>query len=76
MMERYSRQILFNKIGVAGQRRISEAAVLIVGTGALGTVSSELLARAGVKKLILIDRDYVEASNLQRQTLFTEEDAA
>src|SRR5690625_5194110 len=74
-MNRYSRQTLFNKIGSEGQRLIQSRTVLIVGTGALGSLSSEMLARAGVKKLILVDRDYVELSNLQRQTLFTEDDA-
>lgn len=74
-MNRYSRQTLFNKIGSEGQRLIQSRTVLIVGTGALGSLSSEMLARAGVKKMILIDRDYVEMSNLQRQTLYTEDDA-
>lgn len=74
-MERYSRQMLYNKIGVEGQRLIASRTVLIVGTGALGSLSGELLARAGIGKLILIDRDYVEYSNLQRQTLYTEKDA-
>ncbi len=74
-MERYSRQMLFNKIGAEGQRLIGSRTVLIIGAGALGSLSSELLARAGIGKLIMIDRDYVEHSNLQRQTLFTEQDA-
>lgn len=74
-MEQYSRQILYKNIGESGQRKIMDATVLIVGSGALGSVSSEMLARAGVKKIILIDRDYVEASNLQRQTLFTRKHA-
>lgn len=72
---RYSRQSLFKHIGVAGQAAIEQKTVIIVGVGALGTVSSEMLARAGVKKLVLIDRDYVEFSNLQRQSLFSEDDA-
>lgn len=74
-MARYSRQSLFKHIGQSGQERIEASIVVIVGVGALGTVSSEMLARAGVKKLILIDRDYVEETNLQRQSLFTEADA-
>lgn len=72
---RYSRQSLFKYIGEAGQSAIERKTVVIVGVGALGTVSSEMLARAGVKKLILIDRDYVEMTNLQRQSLFDEDDA-
>src|SRR5690625_7974947 len=75
-MNRYSRQTLFNKIGSEGQRLIQSRTVLIVGVGALGSLSGEMLARAGVEKIILIDRDYVEMSNLQRQTLYTEDDAA
>ena len=75
VMDRYSRQILFKSIGESGQEKIKDKTVMIVGVGALGSVSSEMLARAGVKKLILIDRDYVEASNLQRQSLYNEQDA-
>lgn len=74
--ERYSRQILFNGIGQAGQRRLLASRVAIIGCGALGTAHAEALARAGVGKLRIIDRDFVEASNLQRQTMFTERDAA
>src|SRR5438093_13642799 len=73
-MERYSRQLLYAPIGEQGQRRISESGVLAVGCGALGTVTAEILARAGVGRLTLADRDYVDESNLQRQSLFTEED--
>lgn len=75
MTDRYSRQILFPAIGEAGQKRIRTSKVVLVGCGALGTVSSEMLIRAGIGKLTLIDRDFVEESNLQRQSLFTEEDA-
>lgn len=71
-MDRYSRQEIY--LGKERQRILSKKAVTVVGIGALGTVTSELLARAGVGKLTLIDRDFVEESNLQRQTLFTEED--
>lgn len=74
--ERYSRQILFPGIGEEGQRRLAEARVAIVGCGATGSVLAGLLARAGVGSLRIIDRDYVEASNLQRQGLFDEADAA
>lgn len=75
MEERYSRQTLFSPIGTKGQAEIAESTVFIMGCGALGTAISETLVRAGVKKIILADRDYVEASNLQRQQLFTEQDA-
>lgn len=75
MYNRYSRQILFDPIGEKGQKRLREKHVLIVGLGALGTHSSEILARAGVGKLTIVDRDYIEWSNLQRQQLYTEEDA-
>jgi molybdopterin/thiamine biosynthesis adenylyltransferase len=74
--ERYSRQILFRGIGAEGQQRLSAARVAIVGCGATGSALASLLARAGVGTLRIIDRDYVEASNLQRQSLFEESDAA
>jgi adenylyltransferase/sulfurtransferase len=75
MDERYSRQVLFAPLGEAGQAKLAAARAAIVGCGALGTAQADLLARAGVGHLRLIDRDYVEPSNLQRQTLFDEEDA-
>lgn len=74
--ERYSRQILFAGLGEAGQRRLLEARAVIAGCGALGSVQAGMLARAGVGHIRLIDRDYVEWSNLQRQCLFEESDAA
>ena len=74
--ERYSRQILFRGIGAQGQRRLAESRVAIVGCGATGSSLAGLLARAGVGRLRVIDRDYVEPSNLQRQSLFDERDAA
>ncbi|HEX6625253.1 MAG TPA: ThiF family adenylyltransferase [Pyrinomonadaceae bacterium] len=74
-MERYSRQILFEGIGEEGQRRLRGASVLVVGCGALGSAQVETLARAGVGQLFVVDRDFVEESNLQRQTMFTEADA-
>ena len=74
--ERYSRQILFSAIGTEGQKRLRSARIAVVGCGATGSVVSGLLARAGVGKLVIIDRDYVEATNLQRQSLFDEADAA
>ncbi len=74
--ERYSRQILFRGIGAEGQRKLAAARVAIVGCGATGSALAGLLARAGVGTLRIVDRDYVEPSNLQRQSLFDEQDAA
>ncbi|MFY9691270.1 MAG: ThiF family adenylyltransferase [Candidatus Acidiferrales bacterium] len=73
--DKYSRQILFAGIGEAGQEAILRSSAVVVGCGALGTVAANLLVRAGVGRLRIIDRDFVEASNLQRQTLFEESDA-
>ena len=75
MNERYSRQVLFDGIGEAGQEKLLESRVLILGCGALGASQAETLARAGIGKLRIVDRDFVEFTNLQRQTLFKEEDA-
>ncbi len=72
---RYSRQILFPGIGAEGQQKLAAARVAIVGCGATGSALAGLLARAGIGKLRIIDRDYVEPSNLQRQSLFDETDA-
>ncbi|MGA2388058.1 MAG: ThiF family adenylyltransferase [Candidatus Sulfotelmatobacter sp.] len=74
--ERYSRQVLFHGIGAEGQQRLAAGRVAIVGCGATGSALAALLARSGVGTLRIIDRDYVEPSNLQRQTLFEEADAA
>jgi len=74
-MQRYVRQMVFSGIGESGQQILSNSRVAIVGTGALGTVSANCLARAGVGFLRLIDKDYVERINLHRQILYTEEDA-
>jgi hypothetical protein len=68
--DRYSRQILFPGIGAQGQSQLASAHVAIVGVGATGAAAASLLARAGVGSLTLIDRDFVEPSNLQRQILF------
>lgn len=76
MNERYSRQILFREIGREGQERLLASRVLIVGCGALGASHAEMLSRAGVGNLRIVDRDFVEFTNLQRQTLFGESDAA
>lgn len=75
MNERYSRQILFREIGREGQERLLNARVLLVGCGALGAAHAEMLARAGVGLLRIVDRDFVEHTNLQRQTLYKESDA-
>ncbi|TWT87373.1 Molybdopterin-synthase adenylyltransferase [Pseudobythopirellula maris] len=75
-MSRYSRQTRFAPIGDDGQRRLSEATALVAGCGALGTHLAEALVRAGVGRVRLVDRDYVELSNLQRQALFDEADVA
>ena len=72
--DRYSRQIRFTPIGAEGQLRLGSARVALIGAGALGSVSAELLVRAGVGFLRIIDRDFVELSNLQRQSLYDEED--
>ena len=73
--DRYSRQERFYGVGKEGQERLAASRVAIVGLGALGSVAAEHLARAGVGFIRLIDRDFVEASNLQRQLIYTEEDA-
>ncbi|HLD50615.1 MAG TPA: ThiF family adenylyltransferase [bacterium] len=71
---RYSRQLILKEIGREGQRRLEESRVAVIGIGALGSVSSNLLARAGVGNVVLVDRDYLEIDNLQRQVLFDEND--
>ncbi len=71
---RYSRQVILPEIGPKGQKRLGEVSVLVVGCGALGSMSSEHLARAGVGHITIIDRDIVEIENLQRQILFSEAD--
>jgi len=73
--EKYSRQILFAPIGEAGQQRLLESSAVLVGCGALGTTVANLLVRAGLGRLRIVDRDFVEPSNLQRQPLFDEADA-
>jgi molybdopterin-synthase adenylyltransferase len=72
--DRYSRQIRFAPIGETGQAQIQASRVTLIGLGALGTVTADLLARAGVGFMRIIDRDFVELSNLQRQSLFDEDD--
>lgn len=73
---RYSRQVLFREIGSEGQRKLTASRIALVGCGATGSALASLLARAGVGTIRIIDRDYVEPSNLQRQSLFDEADAA
>src|SRR3954449_3727994 len=75
-LERYARQTIFPPIGTEGQARLLASRVALIGCGALGTVIANVIARAGVGFLRIVDRDYVELSNLQRQVLFDEQDAA
>src|SRR5215470_9760194 len=75
LQEKYSRQMLFAGIGPEGQRRLLASRATIVGCGAIGAAAANLLVRAGVGAVTIIDRDFVEPSNLQRQTLFDESDA-
>lgn len=75
LQEKYSRQMLFAGIGTEGQQRLLASRAAIVGCGAIGAAAANLLVRAGVGRLKIIDRDFVEPSNLQRQTLFDESDA-
>ena len=72
--ERYSRQILFDGIGKKGQLNISRSFAVVVGAGAIGSAAAEMLIRAGIGRIRIIDKDFVELSNLQRQSLFIEED--
>ena len=74
MIDRYSRQILFHGIGEEGQRKLKNSSVVLIGCGALGTIIATTLVRAGVGKVRIIDRDFVEYHNLQRQVLFDEGD--
>lgn len=76
MSDRYRKQVLFDGIGAAGQARLLEARVALIGCGALGSAIAQQLARAGVGMLRLIDRDFVDLSNLQRQVLYDEQDVA
>jgi adenylyltransferase/sulfurtransferase len=74
MIDRYSRQILFPAVGQEGQRKLGESKVAIIGCGALGTVIAAILVRAGIGQVKIIDRDFIEYHNLQRQVLFDEDD--
>jgi len=75
-LERYRKQMLFREFGEEGQVRLRRSTALLVGCGALGTVIADSLTRAGIGKLRIVDRDFVDLSNLQRQVLFNEEDVA
>src|ERR1700676_1951674 len=75
LQQKYSRQVLFAGIGAPGQERLLASSAVIVGCGAIGAAAANLLVRAGVGRLRVVDRDFVEPSNLQRQTLFDEADA-
>jgi molybdopterin-synthase adenylyltransferase len=76
LREKYSRQILFEPLGLEGQERLLASSAVLVGCGAIGAATANLLTRAGVGRLRIIDRDFVEPSNLQRQILFDESDAS
>lgn len=74
MKARYAKQILLKELGSAGQKKLADAAVLIVGCGALGSVQAQLLVRAGIGRVRIVDRDVPELDNLHRQILFDEDD--
>lgn len=76
MLERYVRQMLLAEVGQTGQECLKKASVAVIGCGGLGTVVSDLLVRAGVGRIKIVDRDMIELSNLQRQTLYNEDDIA
>jgi molybdopterin-synthase adenylyltransferase len=75
LLEKYSRQIIFEGIGLGGQERLQGSRAVVAGCGAIGAAAANLLVRAGVGRIRIVDRDFVEPSNLQRQTLFDESDA-
>src|SRR5512146_2548147 len=75
-LDRYSRQILFPGVGEEGQRKLRSSRVLLVGCGALGSNIANTMVRAGVGRLTIVDRDFLEMNNLQRQVVFDEEDVA
>src|SRR4051812_35242051 len=75
-LQRYHRQMILPQIGEAGQKRLAASRVLLIGCGALGSTIADQLVRAGIGHLMLADRDVVELTNLQRQTLYDERDAA
>ena len=73
-LEKYSRQIIMEQVGVKGQKQIYNSSICIIGCGGLGTSAAQYLSMSGIGKLILIDHDSIILSNLNRQTLFTERD--
>ena len=73
-LEKYSRQIIMEKIGVEGQKKINNSSICIIGCGGLGTSAAQYLSMSGIGKLVFIDHDSIVLSNLNRQTLFTEKD--
>src|SRR4029077_6789631 len=75
-LDRYSRQVRFKELGEEGQRKLLAGRALVCGCGALGNVIANQLARAGVGKMPIVDQDFVETNNLQRQVLFDEDDVA
>src|SRR5712691_12087854 len=75
-LDRYSRQTLFGPVGKQGQERLRASSVAIIGCGALGSTLANNLCRAGIGRLVIADRDYIELNNLQRQILFDEDDIA
>ena len=75
-LDRYVRQMRYAPIGETGQRRLAESSALVCGCGALGSVVANTLARSGVGKLRIVDRDFLETNNLQRQVLYDEQDVA
>ena len=76
MINRYSRQTIFPEIGESGQRKLAGSRVVIIGCGALGCVQASIMVRAGTGRVRLIDRDFIEYHNLQRQLLYDEDDIA
>ena len=75
-LERYARQLILSEIGVEGQRRLLASTAVVIGCGALGTHIANGIVRAGVGRVRVVDRDFIELNNLQRQLLFDEEDIA
>ena len=73
-LKKYSRQIIMDQVGIEGQKKISKSSISIIGCGGLGTSAAQYLSMSGINNFTLIDNDYVDITNLNRQTLFTEND--